>query len=478
MKIISINSCGSKVFSKRKWIKDLCVTENVQFLALQESKMTRLQLFRLESMWGNNQFDYALSLARGFSGGIISMWNPHSFVKENVWCFNHYLIVKVLWVRENIDVYMINVYAPQRLSDKVCVWNSITNFMASNNGDYILFGDWNSVREESERCGTEFSARDAHFFNDFIERSSLHEVVLGGLKYTWRLKDGSKFSKLDRFFVTNNIMSSLEDLKGKVLPRGFSDHSPIMLFQDKIDFSPTYFKVFDSWFERHDFDSKIHHSRSTEFTHLRDLKQSIIDLDLIIDTGTATAAEIESRHNFFKEQEDLTRLASLYALQKSRVKWDVEGDENSKYFHCYLKRKQKQQHIHGLMINGTWVTDPTTIKDMFFDLFSAKFEQAQSAVFFEPVSPIRSLTADDASLLEADFDGDEIEKAVWDCGSSKSPGPDGVYGIYGVVGVADAGNTVSDVDGTANAGGVDGTADADDADGTDVNACNVSSMKL
>ncbi|XP_071734239.1 uncharacterized protein [Rutidosis leptorrhynchoides] len=414
--------------------------DGVCFLALQESKMTRLQLFRLKSMWGNNHFDYALSLARGFSRGIISMWDPHSFVKENVWCFNHYVIVKGLWVRENIEVYMINVYAPQHLSDKVNVWNAITNFMASNSGDYILFRDWNSVCEESERCGTEVSARDAHMFNDFIEISSLHEVVLGGLQYTCRLKDGSKFSKLDRFFVTNNIMTSLEDIKGEVLPRGFSDHSPIMLFQDKIDYGPTYFKVFDSWFERGYFDSKvrdewntinscpnkdiiakirtlkhslkswIYHSRCIEFIRLLDLKQSIIDLDSIIDTGTATAAEIESRNMLFKEQEDLTRIMSLDALQNSRVKWDVEGDENSKFFHCSLKRKRKQQHINGLMINGSWVTDPIT---------------NQSAVNFDPVNTIRSLTAADIALLEADFEGEEIKKAVWDCGSSKAPGPEG-----------------------------------------------------
>ncbi|XP_071714865.1 uncharacterized protein [Rutidosis leptorrhynchoides] len=261
-----------------------------------------------------------------------------------------------------MDVYMVNVYAPQRLSDKMCLWNSISNFMSSNSGDYILFGDWNSVREECERFGTDFSARDAHFFNDFIERSSLHEIILGGLKYTWRLKKGTKFSKLDHFFVSNNILSSIEDLKGEVLPRGFSDHSPIMLFQDKIDFGPTYFKVFDSWFERDDFEAKIHQSRSTEYIRLRDLKQNIHDLDLIIESGTASSAEIESRNSLFKEQEEIMR---------------------------------------------------------------AKFEKVDSNIRFDPVDPIRKLSIDDANLIETEFEVVEIKKAVWDCGSSKAPGPDG-----------------------------------------------------
>ncbi|XP_071727256.1 uncharacterized protein [Rutidosis leptorrhynchoides] len=167
-------------------------------------------------------------------------------------------------------------------------------------------------------------------------------------------------------------------------------------------------------------------SKTSEFIRLRDTKQSFIDLDLIIDSGTATTSEIESRNSLFKEQEDLMRYNSLDALQKSRVKWDIEGDENSKFFHCSLKRKRKQQHIHGLMINGIWVTDPATIKMKFLDYFSAKFERKQSTVHFEPVNPLRSLSAEDSSFLEADFGEDEIKKAVWECGSSKAPGPDGL----------------------------------------------------
>nr|GFB78743.1 RNA-directed DNA polymerase, eukaryota [Tanacetum cinerariifolium] len=36
-------------------------------------------------------------------------------------------------------------------------------------------------------------------------------------------------------------------------------------------------------------------------------------------------------------------------VQKARIKWAVEGDENSKFFHGMLNRKRHQQSIRGVM---------------------------------------------------------------------------------------------------------------------------------
>ncbi|XP_071687322.1 uncharacterized protein [Rutidosis leptorrhynchoides] len=375
-------------------------------MGLQESKMMRLNLARLRSIWGNHNFDYAVSLSRGFSGGLISMWDPNAFVKSNIWCDPNFLIVKGLWVRENIVTFMINVYAPQPLSDKIVLWNKLANFMENHTGDYILFGDWNSVRREDERCGSEFLQQDADCFNNFIESSGLHEVPLGGMRYTWRNKPGNKLSKLDRFFISNNVLVGVDDIKGVVLPRGFSDHSPIFLFQDNFDYGPTdpnlnivaklrLLKVIiKDW---------IHTSRTSECLRLKEVTNLINDLDINIDSGNADEATVVTRNNLFKEKVDLSKLNALDMLQKSRIKWDVEGDENSKFFHCSLKIKRGQQQIQGLMIDGNWV----------------------AVAEFNEVRPHYILSNAEASFLEREFEDDEIKRAVWDCGCSKAPGPDG-----------------------------------------------------
>ncbi|XP_071740610.1 uncharacterized protein [Rutidosis leptorrhynchoides] len=294
--------------------------------------MTRLELFRLKSMWGNFQFDYALSMARGFSGGIISMWDPLAFVKENIWSENNFVIVKGRWSEEDMVIYMVNIYAPQSRQDKLALWNKLSDFMNNNVGEYIMLGDWNAVRVASERSGTDFCAIDASNFNDFINGNMLHEIPLGGLHYTWRVW----------FFL-----------------RGYSDHSPIMLFQDNLDYGPTYFKLFDSWFERPNFDDMVKQewaiitssgaqhitaklralkgklkcwitqSRKEEKAHVKVLIDNINGLDTLIDSGHASEVQIDTRNTLFQAKEDICKFEALDSLQKARVKWDIEGDENS-----------------------------------------------------------------------------------------------------------------------------------------------------
>ncbi|GJV72281.1 hypothetical protein Tco_1492276 [Tanacetum coccineum] len=48
-------------------------------------------------MRGNYSFNYACSLDRVRSGGLISMWDPNTFVKEDVWCDDAFIIVKRRW---------------------------------------------------------------------------------------------------------------------------------------------------------------------------------------------------------------------------------------------------------------------------------------------------------------------------------------------------------------------------------------------
>ncbi|XP_071704964.1 uncharacterized protein [Rutidosis leptorrhynchoides] len=263
-------------------------------------------------------------------------------------------------------------------------------------------------------------------------------------------------SKLDRFFISPNLLNVVDDFKGTVLARGYSDHAPIFLFQDKVDFGPTYFKIFDSWFARDDFDATvrnawdtvksnqnldiiakfrllkshlkgwIHSSRSVEACRLQQISQQINDIDVLIDAGSANPEQIDLRNKLFNENEELSKFEYCDLLQKSRVRWDVEGDENSKFFHCSLKHKRSVQQIQGLMVDGVWEVDPCTIKNKFFEFYRRKFDVHNSGATFGSTDPNYKLTVDEANLLEADIDDTEIKRAVWDCGSSKAPGPDGI----------------------------------------------------
>ena len=119
---------------KREWVKELCFKNNIHFVGIQESKMTRLELFRIKSMWGNYNFDYACSLSRGRSGGRISIWDPNSFSKQNIWCHDSYIIIQGKWLHYDDTYYMINVYGPQESEAKAMLWSTLHAFMHDHNG--------------------------------------------------------------------------------------------------------------------------------------------------------------------------------------------------------------------------------------------------------------------------------------------------------------------------------------------------------
>ncbi|GJR60339.1 RNA-directed DNA polymerase, eukaryota, reverse transcriptase zinc-binding domain protein [Tanacetum coccineum] len=161
------------------------------------------------------------------------------------------------WKNSVEDYFLINVYGPQKQPEKYILWDLLRSFIQNHQGNFILFGDLNEVRCETERFGSNFSSSDAAIFNAFIQDVGLIDLPMGGKMFTWMNKSGSKLSKLDRFLISNNVLLALSKLQVTVLDRVWSDHNPILLHCQNNDFGPTPFKVYHSWFERCDFDNVV-----------------------------------------------------------------------------------------------------------------------------------------------------------------------------------------------------------------------------
>ncbi|GJT48902.1 RNA-directed DNA polymerase, eukaryota [Tanacetum coccineum] len=93
-----------------------------------------------------------------------------------------------------------------------------------------------------------------------------------------------------------------------------------------------------------------------------------------------------------KEDLDLDKLDVMELAQKAKIKWAIEGDENSNEFLSYFASRFDKPPEYRLHI------------DMDFP---------------------NKLSLDQQADLENNITREEIKKAVWDCGVDKSPGPDG-----------------------------------------------------
>nr|GEY46527.1 RNA-directed DNA polymerase, eukaryota [Tanacetum cinerariifolium] len=118
--------------------------------------------------------------------------------------------------------------------EKVCqrqcyyIRESLSKTMAIR-GKCVILGDFNEVRFEYERFGTNFNDSGANAFNHFISSVGLIDLPLEGYSYTWALKSASKMSKLDRFLILEGLLSEFPSLSALCLDRNLSDHRPIIM---------------------------------------------------------------------------------------------------------------------------------------------------------------------------------------------------------------------------------------------------------
>ena len=97
------------------------------------------------------------------------------------------------------------------------------------------------------------------------------------------------------------------------------------------------------------------------------------EIDKVIDRGENDDATVLRRLELKNNLIKVTDMETKDRVQKSKVKWAVEGDENSKFFHGIINKRRSQLAIRGVFVDGIWRTDPETIKTTFANHFAERF---------------------------------------------------------------------------------------------------------
>nr|GEU59798.1 hypothetical protein [Tanacetum cinerariifolium] len=242
------------------------------------------------------------------------------------------------------------------------------------------------------------------------------------------------------------------------LPRTLSDHCPVLLTVGSKQSGPKAFKIFDHWFTVPGFDSLVNkswseglyngtpdiilknklkklkgdikewnYSKRVESNRLKEeLKKRIFDWDQKAELGSLSPNDVDAMEELLLELMHLEQNDRNSLNQKSRVKWAIEGDENTKFFHTLVNKKARKQAINGLIWNGSWTEDMDTIKNAAFSHYQDRFKESTHQRPKFRSSLFRKLEASDATFLEASISIDEIKDAVWSCSGSKSQCPDGI----------------------------------------------------
>nr|GEU93709.1 RNA-directed DNA polymerase, eukaryota [Tanacetum cinerariifolium] len=377
--------------AKKDWIKELNNKHKVNFLSIQETKSDHIFDMDIKFLWGNSKFDCTISESVGNSGGILFVWDPSVFCKEDHIISDNFIALYGSWVSKKVKLLLISIYAPQSSASKRILWNCISNLIGCWDGHYMVMGDFSEVRCVEDRFDSEFNAQSANEFNCFISNSWLIEI------------------------------------------QHLSDHRPILLREVMFDYGPSPFLVYHSWLNFQDFDKMVLETwnkididdrnkmvrfkkklqilkkkirlwvndyRKKQSGHLKELRSNLRDIDKELDQGGTNDDILQRRLETLKNLHDINSTNARDYMQKAKIHWVVKGDENSKFFHGIINRKRANLAIKGVMADGDWVDDPCRVKEEFRLHFANRFR-----------APVDTR--------------DKVRNAVWGCGENKSPGPDG-----------------------------------------------------
>ncbi|GJR99922.1 RNA-directed DNA polymerase, eukaryota [Tanacetum coccineum] len=112
----------------------------------------------------------------------------------------------------------------------------------------------NHLKELLVRKGETISTKD---FNEFIDDMELIDVSMGAKKFTKVSRAGNKMSRLDRFKVSEHVVDKVPKLTSVALERKCSDHCPVLLQEERNDYGPNPFQIFNSWMETEGFDKLV-----------------------------------------------------------------------------------------------------------------------------------------------------------------------------------------------------------------------------
>ncbi|XP_071694268.1 uncharacterized protein [Rutidosis leptorrhynchoides] len=374
MKLLSYNIRGFGVGKDSKFgeTKRIICSVRPTFLAIQETKLHTVNIQWVQSLWGSGDCEFIQQEMIGKSGGQLLIWDKLDFEAIDIIAMDRVIGIRGKWKATGMIMNIVNIYGPHDDTKKQRLWDSLAYLIGCRDEAWVCCGDFNEVRDQSEWLNCVFVESRARRFNDFIASSNLIDIPLGGRLFTRVSDDGIKYSKIDRFLVNEIFLDLWDNLSAIIMDRTKSDHCPILLKDDDKNFGPKPFKVFDAWLDDVECEKivtecwlePVNNGPRMDCRFMNKLKRvkgilkdwshdkfGNIDKEIETYKGIASNLETKAEHSPLNNSDletwkkarktwmEKDRIKTSMIKQKARVRWALEGDENTKFFHALIRNK-------------------------------------------------------------------------------------------------------------------------------------------
>ncbi|XP_061336881.1 uncharacterized protein LOC133283962 [Gastrolobium bilobum] len=203
--------------------------------------------------------NYIVADAKGFTGGIWIVWNSID-VQISLQILHDQFIHCWVEFPDTKGFFWTAVYANPKEKNRRVLWEELKQIGRTMNDPWLLTGDFNEIVSASEkRGGGPIDHNRCLRFSNVLDSCGVMDLGGGGNRFTWK---GPKFLNLDRVYkrldraVSNEVWrANFEEADVLVLPRLFSDHSPILirLENEEPNWRERPFCFLAAWFKDHRF---------------------------------------------------------------------------------------------------------------------------------------------------------------------------------------------------------------------------------
>ena len=225
LRILSLNvRCLGTPYKRYTVLREL-ERLNYDFFLLQETHVSTKRLAdEIACCWPGQCF---WSFGRGKSAGVALLVSPRFSGRVSRFLFDSDgRVLSALVLLGSMNVNIVNIYAPNTVSERKIFFERLHNFFIPN-GSRIIAGDFNCIDNKLDRlysANTVLPDRKCFsaFLSDFCLIDVWRKLNPRGVSFTWSNSDHSQASRLDRFLVSRSLFKFVRS--SKVLPCVFSDH--------------------------------------------------------------------------------------------------------------------------------------------------------------------------------------------------------------------------------------------------------------
>uniref|UniRef100_A0A2N9GLU6 CCHC-type domain-containing protein n=1 Tax=Fagus sylvatica TaxID=28930 RepID=A0A2N9GLU6_FAGSY len=349
------------------------------------------------------------------------------------------------------------VYAPPSKSHRTLFWDHLKKLSDSFPGPWICVGDFNCIKEQSEKAGGKpFASSSNSELGGFLFDCNLIDLRFYGNSFTWSNKRKGQANikdRLDRAVTNVGWRSLFPRASVRHLPATSSDHNPILVnTMGEASSGPKPFKFKQAWTRDGSCAEVI---REAWAKPAFGSPQAIL-----IQKQTKTKVRLKwwNKNIFGTIQKRIEELGK--AIDDIQAKEPTMANYlNTKFFQVSTIVRRKRNQINLLKkADGNWTQDQAEIGMCFTDFFSNLFNSSnppfpdEISKLFHPI-----INDEDNTAICSVPNEEKIKDSLFSMESLKSPGPDGLpplfYKHYWSIVKKDASSPVS---GTLHSGKLNG----------------------